>query len=62
MKSDSFPQGIDPGLLEILACPQCKGKLLHNLERESLDCTRCRLRYRISEGIPVLLIEEAQPF
>lgn len=62
MKSDPLPRGIDSKLLEILACPQCKGQLSYNPIPESLDCNQCRLRYRINEGIPVMLPEEAQPF
>ena len=46
-------------LLEILACPRCRGPLA--AEPESLRCDRCRVRYRIEKGIPVLLISEATP-
>jgi uncharacterized protein YbaR (Trm112 family) len=46
-------------LLEILACPKCKGPLV--AEPESLRCDTCRVRYRIDDGIPVLLIDEATP-
>lgn len=51
---------LDPSLLEILACPACKQSL--KLEAEKLVCTntQCRLRYPVREGIPVLLIEEAE--
>lgn len=61
-KSDSPDgTGIDPELLRILACPRCKGKLLFVAALQSLDCLPCKLRYLVREGIPVLLIEEAQP-
>lgn len=51
--------GIDEKLLEILACPICKGEL-HLDEKESgLICARCRLKYPIEDGIPVMLIDEA---
>jgi len=46
-------------LLEILACPQCKGPLV--AEPSSLRCDACRLRYRVDDGIPVMLVEEATP-
>ena len=52
---------IAPELLEILACPKCHGKLDLVEEPPSLDCAACRLRYRIEDGIPVMLIEEAEP-
>jgi len=50
---------IDPALLEILACPACKTPV--RLEGERLVCDRCGRRYPIRDGIPVMLIEEAEP-
>ena len=55
-------------LLEVLACPQCKGPVeLKGIAGESpdkpneaLECNACRLRYRIEDGIPVMLIDEAE--
>lgn len=47
-------------LLEKLACPKCKGKLAYDEAHDHLDCTACKLRYRIADGIPVLLIDEAE--
>ena len=49
---------LDKELLEILACPVCKGSL--RMDESSLVCTSCRLRYPIRDGIPVLLAEEAE--
>jgi hypothetical protein len=49
---------LDKDLLEILACPVCKGPL--RMDESSLVCTSCRLRYPIRDGIPVLLAEEAE--
>ena len=51
--------GLPPDLLAILVCPKCKGDLA--AEAASLRCDACRLRYRIDDGIPVMLIDEAQP-
>ena len=45
-------------LLDILACPQCRGPL--EVEAASLRCDTCRLRYRVDNGIPVMLISEAE--
>jgi uncharacterized protein YbaR (Trm112 family) len=45
-------------LLDILACPQCRGPL--EVEPASLRCDTCRLRYRVDNGIPVMLISEAE--
>lgn len=49
---------IDPKLLEILACPLCKTEV--KLEGEQLVCVQCARRYPIRDGIPVMLIEEAE--
>jgi len=51
---------LDKELLEILACPQCKGDLEYDPEAETLTCNVCRLRYHIEDGIPNMLIEEAE--
>ncbi len=52
---------LSPELLDILACPQCRGELRYLKEEAALDCEACRLRYRIEEDIPVMLIDEAEP-
>jgi uncharacterized protein YbaR (Trm112 family) len=53
---------MDEELLEILACPKCKGGLQLTPEESELRCEACRLSYRIDEGIPILLIDEATPY
>ena len=50
---------IDPKLLEILACPACKTDV--TLQADRLVCVQCGRRYPIREGIPVMLIDEAEP-
>ena len=52
---------INPELLEILACPQCKGGLRLNPVQDGLICDRCRLVYEIRDDIPIMLIDEAKP-
>ncbi len=49
---------IDAKLLEILACPVCKTEV--KLEGDRLVCVQCGRRYPIRDGIPVMLIEEAE--
>ena len=49
---------VDPELLEILACPACKAAV--RAEGERLACTSCGRRYPVRDGIPVMLIEEAE--
>lgn len=49
-------------LLEILACPKCKGDLVYDQQNDRLICNACRLRYPIQEDIPIMLIDEAESF
>ncbi|MBN2119441.1 MAG: Trm112 family protein [Candidatus Omnitrophica bacterium] len=49
---------IDQELLKILACPSCKADV--RLENEKIVCTGCGLRYPVKDGIPIMLIEEAE--
>lgn len=49
-------------LLDILACPACKGELTYDEDNQKLTCQECRLRYRIEDDIPIMLIEEAEKF
>ena len=51
---------LDPMLLEILACPEDKGPLLYFADEDSLYNPRLRRRYAIRDGIPVMLIDEAE--
>jgi len=52
--------GIRNELLEILACPKCKGEVQLNEAGDGLICRRCRLLYEIRDDIPVMLVEEAK--
>jgi len=51
---------IDKELLDILACPACKGNIAYDQENEKLICQKCNRRYPIREGIPVMLVDEAE--
>lgn len=50
---------IDPRILEILACPRCEARPPLRLERNFLICSFCEYGYRIENGIPNLLPENA---
>jgi uncharacterized protein YbaR (Trm112 family) len=52
---------ISDELLEILACPKCKGDIALNEAGDGLICEHCRLIYEIRDDIPIMLIEEAKP-
>lgn|GEM_PF-425173 len=62
--SDSAPGplGLDPMLLDILACP-CEHHAALEVDEpaEQLVCTRCRTRFRVQDQIPVLLLDESIP-
>ena len=50
----------DVRLLEVLACPEDKGPLYYFADEDSLYNPRLKRRYAIKEGIPVMLIDEAE--
>ncbi len=51
---------ISQELLDILACPKCKGDIYLNDEKVGLICDRCKLMYEIRDDIPIMLIDEAK--
>ena len=51
---------MDDELMSILACPKCKASVRQEDERIVCNSSDCGLRYPIREGIPVMLIEEAE--
>jgi uncharacterized protein YbaR (Trm112 family) len=51
---------MDHRLLDILACPICKGPLVHQREAAVLVCRADRLAFPIKDGIPMMLEEEAR--
>jgi uncharacterized protein YbaR (Trm112 family) len=52
---------INKELLDILACPKCKGPIHLNDTQNGLICDNCKLLYEIRDGIPIMLIDEAKP-
>jgi len=51
---------LDKKLLDILACPVCKGPLVYDRKKQELICKADRLAYPIRDDIPVMLEEEAR--
>lgn len=50
-------------LLEVLACPKCKGSVVHDRKENKLVCNRCRLRFKVLEGdVPDMLLKDAEEF
>jgi len=51
---------ISKELLDILACPKCKGEIYLNEGGDGLICDACKLLYEIKDDIPIMLIDEAK--
>ncbi len=51
---------INQELLEILACPKCKGDIYLNDAEDGLICDNCKILYEIRDDIPIMLIDEAK--
>lgn len=51
---------MDKKQLEMMVCPQCNGKLSFDKQRSELVCEVCQLAYPVSDGIPLMLVEEAR--
>ena len=51
---------LDPVLLEILVCPDCKGSLTVDQDNDELICNGCGLIYPVRDDIPVMLVDEAR--
>jgi uncharacterized protein YbaR (Trm112 family) len=52
---------ISQELLDILACPKCKGDIYQNDSKDGLICDNCKLLYEIRDDIPIMLIDAAKP-
>lgn len=48
-------------LLDVLACPKCKGKLILQPAEDGLSCPACKVVYPIKDEIPVMLVDQAVP-
>ncbi len=64
MSENAAVPTIEPWLREILRCPACRSELsdAQGERGPELHCTndQCRLAYRIDDGVPVLLVDEAR--
>jgi uncharacterized protein len=49
---------IDKDLLEILACPACKSDV--TLQNGKIVCTQCGLKYPVKDGVPIMVVDEAE--
>mgnify|MGYP001327173926 CR=1 FL=1 len=53
---------ISDELLAIIVCPKCKSEFNYVKDRDRLNCDNCRLSFKIENGIPILLIDEAENY
>ena len=60
LKEEIRPMAVSQDLLDILACPKCKGNLRLTDKQDGLICDACKLLYQIKDDIPIMLIDEAQ--
>ncbi len=51
---------MDKKLIDVLACPVCKGKLAYDRKNNELTCRFDKLAFPIREDIPVMLVDEAR--
>lgn len=51
---------IDPTLAEVLVCPVDKAELVEDELEQRLECTECGRRYPVREGIPIMLVDQAE--
>ena len=54
-------EGMIPAeMVKTVVCPICHGGLRFNADFTKLRCTQCEKRFRVEDGIPVLLAQEAE--
>lgn len=51
---------INKDLVDILACPKCKERVVLNEDGTYLVCEKCRVQYPIEDDIPIMLIDRAE--
>jgi uncharacterized protein YbaR (Trm112 family) len=52
---------LNRALIEILACPKCKGPVELRNDESAFVCRTCKLIYAVEDDIPNFIIEEAKP-
>jgi uncharacterized protein YbaR (Trm112 family) len=51
---------VNPKILEVIACPLCKGKLVYNKTAQNLVCRFHKISFPIKKDIPIMLITQAK--
>ncbi len=62
MPTDEQSPMVAPELMSILRCPRCRGELAPATDsgQSELQCKRCQLGFRVTEGVPNFLLEDAR--
>lgn len=60
MSENKKKTSLDPALLSILVCPKSKKELRYDEQNQELVCDHSKLAYRIENGVPIMLVEEAR--
>jgi len=45
--------------VNVLACPKCKGSLRYDKAKQLLVCSKCKIAFKVENGIPIMLLEKA---
>lgn len=51
---------MDKKQIELIACPECQGRLIYDKNSKELLCEQCKLAFPVEDGIPALMIERAR--
>lgn len=60
MTKNDQKQSLSPFLLSILVCPSSKKSLRYDEKNQELICDHSKLAYRVEDGVPIMLIDEAR--
>ena len=60
MTKNDQKQSLSPFLLSILVCPSSKKSLRYDEKNQELVCDHSNLAYRVEDGVPIMLIDEAR--
>jgi len=52
----------DDKLLEVLVCPKCRDAIEYDENADKIVCKKCRLKFEILDGIPIMLLDEAEDY
>jgi len=51
---------MDKKQIELIACPECQGRLIYDRSSKELLCEQCKLAFPVEDDIPALMVERAR--